>query len=249
MRAYLAKHGKRVLVVEARAEAGGAATTRAFTDEFSVSAVAHLANSFDEKIFRDFRLRRHGLSLSARVMPTVALAEDGSHIVLTGDPEQDGASIGRHWPADALAYETFMRALRRIGDALGPLFRAPVHAPEDKDRKTRRTVNAVERALKRLTREERDLSEALLSGAIGDVLDRRFETPRLKGALGFLACLGHAAGPYTEGTGLSFLLRTTLERSGARARHASSRGPRRFFARAVRRGLRPGRESCARALR
>lgn len=208
---YLAKGGLNVLLVEARQDVGGAAITRAFTDAFSVSAVAHLANGFDEKILRDFRVRRHGLSVAARATPMVALSEDGSHVVLSGDPERDGASIARHWPADALAYENFTQALRRIAGVVRPLLEAPVIAPDHTDRRTRRTVRAVERALRRLTREEQDLFAALQSGAIGDVLDRRFETPHLKGALGFLACLGSASGPYTEGTGFGFLLRIGLE--------------------------------------
>lgn len=212
---YLAKRGKSVLVVEARQEAGGAAVTRPLTDEFKVSAVAHLANGFDERILRDFRLRRHGLSVSARAMPTVVLVENGSPIVLTGDIERDSASIARHWPADALAYESFARALRRMTEALWPLLAAPVLAPQEHDRRTRRAVNALERGLRRLAAEEQDLCTALIRGAIGDVLDRRFETPQLKGALGLMACLGHPAGPYTEGTGLSFLMRMTMEGCGA----------------------------------
>jgi phytoene dehydrogenase-like protein len=212
---YLARRGKRVLVVEARQEAGGAAITRPLTDEFKVSAVAHLANGFDERILRDFRLRRHGLFMSARAMPTVALVANGSPIVLTGDIERDSASIARHWPADALAYESFARALRHIAEALWPLLAAPVLAPQDGARRTRRAISAIERGLKRLTTEEQDLCTVLVRGAIGDVLDRRFETPQLKGALGLLACLGHAAGPYTEGTGLTFLLRMTMEGCGA----------------------------------
>lgn len=81
--AYLARAGRKVLVLEASAEVGGAAVTREFTPGFRVSSGAHLLYALDPAMARDLRLAKHGLALARSGLDTVALA-DGEPLVLNG---------------------------------------------------------------------------------------------------------------------------------------------------------------------
>src|ERR1700683_4520152 len=80
--AYLARGGRKVLVLEAAERLGGAAVTREFAPGFSVSACAHLLHLMPPALFRELGLAAHGLKLAAENLPTVALAQDSHHLTL-----------------------------------------------------------------------------------------------------------------------------------------------------------------------
>ena len=118
--AYLARGGRKVLVLEAADNVGGAARNSEFADGFTVSAAAHLLYHLHPKVMADLDLQRHGLALANADVPAVALAADGRHMVLS-----DGASVATHSAADAGALPAFrqrMLRLARIG--CGRLMRA-----------------------------------------------------------------------------------------------------------------------------
>ena len=80
--ALLAKAGKRVLVLEANEQVGGAAVTRAFADGYSVSACAHLLYQLQPEVRKELKLATR---LVSEDMTTIALGEDGNHIRLKTD--------------------------------------------------------------------------------------------------------------------------------------------------------------------
>src|SRR5215510_13284367 len=100
--AYLAKAGKRVTVLEAAAQAGGAAVTREFSPGFKVSACAHLSYLLDARIASELDLAHHGLATAHANLRTVALQRDDEHLVLNGGTLE----AGRASDADRAALAT-----------------------------------------------------------------------------------------------------------------------------------------------
>src|SRR6201995_665969 len=70
---YLARGGRRVLVLEAASEVGGAAVTREFAPGFRVSAGAHLLQSMPRAMIDELALGSHGLEMAAEDLVTVSL--------------------------------------------------------------------------------------------------------------------------------------------------------------------------------
>ena len=68
---YLAKAGRKVLVLEANEQVGGAAITREFAEGFSVSACAHLLNLLHPQVISDLSLEQHGLKMAATDLSTI----------------------------------------------------------------------------------------------------------------------------------------------------------------------------------
>ncbi len=86
--ALLAKAGKRVLVLEAKDQVGGAAITRSFAAGYSVSACAHLLYQLQPKVRKDLGLK---IEYAAENMETIALSPNGQHVRITGN-RVDGVS-------------------------------------------------------------------------------------------------------------------------------------------------------------
>src|SRR6478752_4200060 len=80
--ATLAKAGRKVLVLEAGSEVGGAARTEEFAPGFRASSIAHLLNRLHPDVVKTLELEKHGLQFGrADFMPSVALSKDGPPLI------------------------------------------------------------------------------------------------------------------------------------------------------------------------
>src|SRR5580698_657211 len=201
---YLARGGRSVLVLEAADRVGGAAVTREFAPDFRVSAGAHLLHLMPESLVRELRLGTHGLHLVAERMPTTALSVDGAPLLIDA---ANTAALDARSPADAVALPKYSALLKRLAEALQPLFETvPPRLGTDSwhDRFALARIGLRMRALGR-----KDMRELLRIGGmcVQDLLDEYFETPLLKGALGFDAVLGSNFGPRSPGSVFTLLYR------------------------------------------
>jgi phytoene dehydrogenase-like protein len=200
--AYLAKAGKRVLILEASDRLGGASVTRDFAAGFSVSACAHLLGQFQSDIVRDLGLARHGLRFVSGPMPTAALSPDGRPVLLSAP----GRSA-----ADADAYPAFTARMHRLARSLLPILgMAPPRLGTDAW-SDRRGLLRMAWSVRRLGRTDmRELLRIIGMNAY-DLMEEHFESALLKGALGFDAVLGTNFGPRSPGTVLTLLYRMAAE--------------------------------------
>jgi phytoene dehydrogenase-like protein len=202
---YLAKAGRKVLVVEANEGVGGAAITREFADGFSVSACAHLLHLLHPQIESDLSLGSHGLKMAAKGLSTIALTKDDDHLVL----ERDTLSGGGVSESDQHAYRDFQDKLRRFAKIIQKTFMTRPPRLVHKNRKDLMTLAGLGLSVRMLGRD--DMRELLRIGAINiyDVLQEDFQSELLKGALGFDAVLGSNMGPRSPNSVLSYLYRLT----------------------------------------
>src|SRR6516162_1008204 len=79
---YLAKAGFTPLVLERRAQTGGAAITEEFHPGFRCSTLAHSTGPLHPEIAADMELERHGLKFVTPPIGVTALAPDGRALSL-----------------------------------------------------------------------------------------------------------------------------------------------------------------------
>jgi phytoene dehydrogenase-like protein len=199
--AYLARGGRSVLVLEAAGQVGGAAVTREFAPGFQVSACAHLLHLMPGALMRELGLSAQGLKLAAQHLPTTALCSDGAHLSLA--PE----GLAQRLPADAAAYGEWQALVQRLAAALHPLLTAAPPRLGTGSWRERASLLRLGWRVRRLGR--REMRELLRIGGMNvlDLLDERFESPLLKGALALDAVLGTNLGPRSPGTVLTLLYR------------------------------------------
>lgn len=221
---YLAKAGRRVLVVEAAEEAGGACQTGIIGGDTRGSRCAHLLRGLDPDVISNLGLHRYGLKYAARKMPTVALDYDGAHIIFSNDPWQVAESIKPHSASDAERYPDFHKRILQFADIINHwngqtpgrlrgLFETGSFEDLSADAKALRKMGA---SFNTLNEEDRGEFLRLMVSSVGDLLDRTFDTQLLKGALAFDGVLGRAAGPFSPGTALGLLQQWTGEVAGTK---------------------------------
>jgi phytoene dehydrogenase-like protein len=203
--AKLARAGRKVLVLEASGHLGGAARTREFLPGFRVSAGAHLLHLMPRELVRDLQLEAHGLRFAARGLPSTALGVGGAAIELGAVPAGDLAAT------DVRAHADYAARMSRYAAALAPLLaRIPPRLGTDRW-SDRLSLLRLGWQIRRLGR--RDMRELLriVGMNVHDLLEEHFESPLLKGALGFDAVLGTNFGPRSPGTVLTLLYRLAAE--------------------------------------
>ena len=81
---YLARAGRKVLVLEASEKIGGLASQYEFHPGFNTS-VAQSINHFSEQIASELDLKKHGCDLSNKALTDTLLKQNAEHITLVGD--------------------------------------------------------------------------------------------------------------------------------------------------------------------
>ena len=208
--AYLAKAGKRVILLEASEHLGGAIATGEISPDYMVSTAAHLVEAIPRRIEKDLKLARNGLRFAARKVPTIALSHDKRHLTLSSRRRDLGAL--RQWNAhDAAAIVTFLDRLKAHAAALRPLLLAPTPSSGGASSDAKAVFRRLVWRARRLGRPSLENLLRTLPASIGDLVDDTFETPLLRAAFAFDAVYGTAEGPYSPGTALNLIYRRALQ--------------------------------------
>jgi phytoene dehydrogenase-like protein len=201
--AYLARAGRRVLVLEAAARPGGAAATREFAPGFRVSSCAHLLHLMPGWLLEELSLARHGLQMAAERMPTIALSSSGALRI----PRAGEAAAPDLSAADADALQEYSARMSRLARALRPLLEAVPPRLGSRAWRDRLTLLGLGAKLRLLGRADLRQLLRIAGMCVQDLLDEHFESPLLKGALAFDAVLGTNLGPRSPGSVFTLLYR------------------------------------------
>ena len=207
----LAKAGRKVLVLERSATIGGAAAGYDIAPGLHAPRYAHLLHAWHPKVETRLDLKSHGLAFARRGLPTVALADDGRHVVIAGATAR--FTDGNPHP-DAEAFGVLQGRLVRFAAVLAGKL---LETPPQLQRPDWRDLGGLAKLgldLRRLgTRDAREFLRILLSNAHDVILDEIGDGP-LAGALALDAVMGGHCGPRSPGTALTLLYR--LAQGGAR---------------------------------
>ncbi|HUI41192.1 MAG TPA: NAD(P)/FAD-dependent oxidoreductase [Terriglobia bacterium] len=221
--AYLARAGKKVLVLERRHVLGGAAVTEEVFPGFKFSVCSYVVSLLRPEIIRDLHLPRHGLE----ILPldgTFTPMPNGDYLWRVNDHAKTRREIARHSPLDAEAYEEYGKAMAEQARFVKPILGMTPPDP------SRLSLDAL-RKLMFLGRRFRDLPECdqynqvqLMTMSAVDFLDQWFETDVLKATMSASGIIGTFLGVRSPGTAYVLLHHYMGEIDGAFRSWGFSRG-------------------------
>jgi phytoene dehydrogenase-like protein len=118
--AYLARAGRRVLVLEARERIGGACTLEEFWPGYRVSPCAYVCGLLHPLVIEELDLAGRGLEWHPAMPGLFVPFEDGTSVQLWGDDQHAEDEIGRFAPGDLSGWQAMSALKKRVRDALRP---------------------------------------------------------------------------------------------------------------------------------
>src|SRR5207342_3686609 len=118
--AYLARAGRKVLVLERRHVLGGAAVTEEVFKGFKFSVCSYVVSLLRPEIIRELDLPRHGLE----ILPldgTFTPMPNGDYLWRVNDHGRTHREIARHSRLDAEAYDEYGKAMIEMGRFVKPI--------------------------------------------------------------------------------------------------------------------------------
>jgi phytoene dehydrogenase-like protein len=200
--AYLAKAGLKVVVLERRAVAGGAAVTEEFHPGFRNSVAAYTVSLLNPKIVRDLDLARHGLKIVERRISNFLPLDDGRYLKVGGGKTK--SEVAKFSARDAERLDAYHTRLEAVADVLRALvLETPPNIVSGLPFAALTELFRAGRVANRLRRlgieNQRELLD-LFARSAGDYLDGWFESDPIKAAYGFDGIVGNYASPYAPGS-------------------------------------------------
>ncbi len=128
--AYLARAGRKVLVLERREMVGGCAVTEEIWPGYRVSTGAYLSSLLQERIVRELELERFGYHVDAKDPAFFSVFPDGRHFFMWQDRAKTLAEISKFSRHDAEVYPAYEDHLERISQVVeGLLLTTPPPFP------------------------------------------------------------------------------------------------------------------------
>lgn len=212
---YLAKAGKKVLVLERRSLVGGACVTEEVFPGFKVSTAAYVNSLFRKEIIQELKLADYGYEILERSPSSFTPFPDGRYLMLGPDAEMTHREIAKFSRSDAEAYPRYEAMLEKVADIIEPLLlETPPNLTSPGIRDYWR--------LFQLSRRFRGLGPVfgeaieILTGAARPILDRWFESEQLKVTLATDAVIGAMASPSMPGTAYVLFHHVMGETNGKR---------------------------------
>ena len=198
--AYLAKAGRRVLVLEKRPMLGGCSVTEEIWPGFRVSTAAYLTSLLQERIIRELNLPRHGYVVYPKDPAFFSAFPDNRYLFFWQDRSKTLSEIGKFSPKDAgrfPAYEDHLERLAQVVESL--LLTVPPEFPPSGLGDYIEWLKVMGR-LRGLSRNEIVGLVRVFTQSASDFLDSWFESEQIKVTLATDGVIGANGGPKSPGT-------------------------------------------------
>ncbi|HKY53482.1 MAG TPA: NAD(P)/FAD-dependent oxidoreductase, partial [Anaerolineales bacterium] len=216
---YLAKQGKKVLVLERRSIVGGSVVTESFGNGFTVDSV-QTGGTLRPDIIKDLKLSQHGWNLSSEKPALIALVgrtasptyED--HLVLDSDPVKAAESIKRFSEKDATRWPEFVRFMNKAAEILDTAY-ATIMPRLPKNMSRSEGYGLLELGLELRLAGRKDMLNFIRALPMNaqELTEEYFESEQVRAAIASVAIHGSTLGPMSAGTGYT-LIHNWLNRGG-----------------------------------
>ena len=203
--AYLAKAGRKVVVLERREVTGGILAGSEIAPGVHAPALMHTVGRLRGSVLKDLKLERHGLELIAPEVRAFAPQLDGDGIMFYADPARTAEGLRGISERDAAGYVGFDAKVRALSS-----FLAHVNAavpPDIKSPSLRDAISGLKlgRAFKGLgAKAGREVTRAIPM-AIADFVREGLEHDAVVGAVASRGILFTGMGVWSAGTAFVFL--------------------------------------------
>src|SRR4026207_2506918 len=212
--AYLARAGKKVLVLERRHVLGGAAVTEEVFQGFKFSVCSYVVSLLRPEIIRELDLPRHGLE----ILPldgTFTPMPNGDYLWRVNDHAKTRREIARHSRLDAEAYDEYGKAMIEMGRFVRPILGMLPPDPTSLDPRGLKQLLFLLQRFRRLPRGDQYNQIQLMTMSAVDFLDQWFETDVLKATMSASGIIGTFLGVRSPGTAYVLLHHYMGEIDGA----------------------------------
>ncbi|MDX6556988.1 MAG: hypothetical protein QOF72_37 [Blastocatellia bacterium] len=212
--AYLARAGKRVLVLERRYVLGGAAVTEEVFPGFKFSVCSYVVSLLRPEIIRELDLPRHGLE----ILPldgTFTPMPNGDHLWRVNDHAKTRREIARHSKLDAEAYDEYGKAMIDMAHFVKPIMNMTPPDPASLNPKGLLDLLTMGRRFQKLSADDKYNQVQLMTMSAVDFLDQWFETDVLKATMAASGIIGTFLGVRSPGTAYVLLHHYMGEIDGA----------------------------------
>ncbi|HEY7290471.1 MAG TPA: NAD(P)/FAD-dependent oxidoreductase [Vicinamibacterales bacterium] len=212
--AYLARAGRKVLVLERRHVLGGAAVTEEVFPGFRFSVCSYVVSLLRPEIIRELDLPRHGLE----ILPldgTFTPMPNGDYLWRVNDHARTRREIARHSKLDAEAYDEYGKAMVEMARFVKPILDMTPPDPTSLNPRDLFKLLFMGRRFRDLADGDRYNQVQLMTMSAVDFLDQWFETDVLKATMSASGIIGTFLGVRSPGTAYVLLHHYMGEIDGA----------------------------------
>jgi phytoene dehydrogenase-like protein len=212
--AYLARAGKKVLVLEKRPVLGGAAVTEEVFPGFKFSVFSYVVSLLRPEIIRDLDLPRHGLQILP-LESTITPLDNGDYLGAWADPDESRRELSRHSRRDVDAMAVFGRQMQHMAMAVKPILGMVPPDPTSLAPSDLRAMLGLSQHFRSLGAQRFHTLFKLMTMSSADFLDEWFEFDPLKATKSASGIIGTFLGPRSPGSAYVLLHHYMGEIDGA----------------------------------
>jgi len=212
--AYLARAGRKTLVLERRPLVGGAAVTEEIFPGFKFSVFSYVVSLLRPEIIRDLDLPSHGLQILP-LESTVTPLDNGDYLAGWADADETRRELERHSPRDAEAAVRFGKLMHHMAMAVRPILAMVPPDPASLAPSDLRGLLKLGGHFRSLGAEHFNALFKLMTMSSADYLDEWYEFDPLKATKSASGIIGTFMGPRSPGSAYVLLHHYMGEIDGA----------------------------------
>jgi len=198
--AYLARAGRKVLVLEKRELVGGCCVTEEIWPGYKVSTASYLTSLLQERIIRDLDLPRFGYQVDAKDPAFFSAFPDGRRLFMWQDDRKTLEELAKFSKRDAEVFPEYERHLERLSVVVESLLLTT--PPQFPPRGPGALIEYLKLAgrLRKLSASEMTGLVKIFTQSAAEFLDEWFESEEVKVTLATDGVIGANGGPRSPGT-------------------------------------------------